>query len=505
MVKKNGARQMSNWRILSSRTVQNRSGRTALFREDGRVEEIAMPKGNTFFIVFGTNVVKIYNAAGTLVFNSGAVYPWTLATIGGITYAIIGYSIYIAYPDGAPNNIPQVLTWDGISQTSTWTIAGYAETLTAGGQKRTAFYRLSPPNITMQPSATTGIVTLTFSGNVLVSGMIGTRFEFAGRQLVLTGVSSPTSGTATVIEPLPPAQTLTLSAPVGTFNVGDDVQGSISGAQGIVTGSATTQQIYTSLAMPNIHIGDAVSGGTSGATGTVTAVHFFGGQNPNITVHLSTGTLFQSGEVVTDTTTSATFTSGNVSAGGLTVQILATASGFIKTFTTSDLVVGPSGSSAISAVTTIAPQPIAVWDDEVMNTFRGYPSSVFADQSRLGFCNVLAVPSAIIWSAIGLPTDLYTAALPDNSIFELAPDQSQVFYVIPGMESSEFVFTDRAIYYIPIGGPLGQNPLVPGSVAFNKIASYGIAPNVQPRRAEQSIVHIRAGGGQVGAVQVPGA
>jgi hypothetical protein len=137
-----------------------------------------------------------------------------------------------------------------------------------------------------------------------------------------------------------------------------------------------------------------------------------------------------------------------------------------------------------------------------MNLFRGYPSSVFADQSRLGFCNFPSVPSGIAWSAIGLPLDLFVAALPDNAIFELAPDNSQVFYVIPGMESSEFVFTDRAIYYIPITPTV---PLVPGGVAFNKLSDFGCFPNVQPRRAEQTIVYFKAGGATVGAVQAPGA
>jgi hypothetical protein len=112
------------------------------------------------------------------------------------------------------------------------------------------------------------------------------------------------------------------------------------------------------------------------------------------------------------------------------------------------------------------------------------------------------LPTGIAWSAIGLYNDLLVGGLPDNAMFEIAPDNSHVVYVIAGMESSEFVFTDRAIYYIPISPTV---PLEPGNVAFNKLSDYGTMPNVQPRRAEQSIIYVKAGGVQIGAVQNPGA
>lgn len=511
-----GARQLSNFRILNSGAAVNRPGRSALFPvfASERIDEVLMSPGNIFYLEFGSGGLAVRNAAGTQVFLSNkkgdgtTSIPWTSATLKNIVWSLAsgsGRSIYICYGDDAPVNVPQVLTWDGVSQTSTWTLTTYAETIN-GGQKRTPFYRISPQNITMQPSATIGSVTLTFSGNVLVAGMIGTRFRFCGRQLVLTAVASGISGTAIAVEPLPPAQTLTLTTPtVGAFNVGDEVNGSVSGAQGIVTGSATTQQIGTSLATPNVNIGDSVTGGTSGATGVVTGRDFSGDQNPYIVVHLSTGTLFQTGEVVTDNTTSATFTSGGVSAGGLTVQLLATAGNFIKVFTASDLVVGPSGSSAISAVTTIAPQPVSIWDDEVINSFRGFPQSTFFDQNRLGFANIPSLPSGVLWSGIGVFTDLYANATPvtaDNAIFELAPGKSQVLFVQPGMESAEFVFCDNAIYYIPITVTV---PLAPGSVAFDLLSTEGCAPNVQPRPASQSVLYVKAGSVMIAAVQVPGA
>jgi hypothetical protein len=509
---KAGAREMLNWRILSSKSLSNRPGRSALFilegAVSGRIEEFVI-QGTLFYLGFASGALGLFSANGTFLgsitsfsFN-GVTYPlpWTAATMNRIIWVQIGNSIYIAYSDGMPNNVPLVLNYNG----SFFTVNPYMETID-GAQKRTLFYRISSQGVTLRPSGTTGNINISFSDNVLVSGMVGTRLEYCGRQLTIKSVSSGMVGTATANEALPPGQILTLSSPSGSFNIGDEVKGSISGATGIVTTSANSQQLFGILTA-NFNVGDTVTGGTSGASGTITQVAFYGFFAPYILVSLAPGPVFVNGETATDTNTGQTFTVGissTSSATTMTVQILPTASGNIISFTTSDQVVGPSASSGISAVTTTTPQAVTVWDDEVMNQFRGYPSSVFADQTRLGFANFPSVPSAIAWSALGQPNDLLVGALPDDAIFELAPDNSQVFYVIPGMESSEFVFTDRAIYYIPIGG-IQARPLEPGSVQFNKLSDYGVMPNVQPRRAEQSIIYIKAGGVQVGAVQSPGA
>jgi len=389
----------------------------------------------------------------------------------------------------------------------------YTETLNVGsGQKRTPFYRISPPNITLQPSATTGNITVIASNAVFVAGMVGTRMQFCGRQFTITAFTSSTQVSATVNEPLPPGQTLSYSGTLqGQINIGDVVIGSTTSAQGIVTANAFEQQLtfvrgggYFSPG----HVGDTITGGTSSTTAIIIGSnYYFDGSNYYIwlTVSVTAGTGFVGGEIVTGPSGAGAVNFVNtLNTNQVTVQLIPNTANIVKQFSGTETVVGPSGSFTLSANSVIAPQPVADWDDEVMNLFRGYPSSVFADQSRLGFCNFPSVPAGIAWSAIGLPLDLFVGALPDDAIFELAPDNSQVFYVIPGMEASEFVFTDRAIYYIPIGGIVAK-PLEPGSVSFIKLSDFGCMPLVQPRRAEQTIIYMKAGGTVVGAVQAPGA
>lgn len=441
-VMKIGARQASNWRILNSGAASNRPGRRILFLETGRVEKVLMSPGNTFFLVFGAGYLRVYNAAGANVFASsvradGQAIGWTAATAGLVSFVVAAgsaLSIYIAYADGAPNNVPLVLTWDGVSQTSTWTLANYAETVTIGQQKRTIFARISPPDITMVPSSQVGAAYMTTSAPVFVAGMVGTRMVWCGSQFIIESVLSPTQAYVAIQQFMPGGQSFIFSTPPSLqFAVGDEVTGSLSGARGIVTG---------------------------------------------------------------------------ISAFNMNVQVIPSGTGDIVYFVpaASETVVGPNGSLPPAGVSPIAPAAVSVWDDEVMNSFRGYPSSVFYDQGRLGFCNFPPLTTGIAWSAIGLPADMFvlaTAAVTaDSAIFELAPGKSQVLFVQPGAESSEFVLCDNAIYYIPI---TVQNPLKPGSVAFNLLSAQGCSPNVRPQPVQQSILFVKAGGVEMGAVQAPGA
>lgn len=180
-------------------------------------------------------------------------------------------------------------------------------------------------------------------------------------------------------------------------------------------------------------------------------------------------------------------------------------------FVTSDTIVGQTGNSGgatlgIVGVTyaSITTSGITIWDDEAMNNFRGWPRSCFIDQGRLGFCDFPAVPSFVVWSAFGDFLDIYTDpanAGPTNAILEIAPGNSRVLHVVPGMESSEFVFCDNALYYVPISV---TNPLKPGSVAFNKISSDGAAA-VQPKAVGSVILYIDQGLRQVYSVVTVGA
>lgn len=438
--RKAGLRQMANARILNSGGTQNRPGRSALFPTIGtRVEEITMSPGNDFKLAFSAGRLQVFNSLGAQVASFSVQGNGAALPWTALDVNQIVYaSIGLSiFITFGHSMRPQVVSWNGIS---TWSIVDYTELLLAN-QKRTPFYRISPQGITMLPGGRTGAITLITSAPVFTAAHVGTRMRFVGRQVLITGFISPQVANATVQE-------------------------SLNGHQNL--GIATDPR-------PSFSIGDIVLGGTSGSKGIITAI-----SGAAIDVQLITTN-------ATQVTVGDTFRGEQRTVSFLTAETL----------------VGPAGSVAIGSAGPIDDPTIgvALWDEEVMNSHQGYPASVFADQFRLGFCDFPSIPGGIGWSGINSPNDLYVGADPASAIFEVAPGKVRVFYVVPGPESSEIVFCDKRVYYIPINE---TNPLKPGSVSFKIVSSDG-ASQVQPRAMQETVIYINAGGNSVMAVVAPGA
>lgn len=433
-IKKTGLRQASNGRLLNSKGWQNRPGRRALFKETGRVEEIQLGT-SSFFLCFGNGTLRVYNSTGLTQLFTESGRPWTNATAKDVNYAILDKAIFICFTSG----VPRVLTWDGVT---TFTAANYAETVTSGGQKRTFFYRLSPKNLNLTPSARTGAITVTVApSGIFTAGHVGTRLRYCNRQILITGFTNSSTVSATVMEPLPGSQAITFgSDPALAFSLGEVVIGSVTGSRGLITQFPGANRIVVQLLTLN-----------------------------------------------------ATNVSANLGQASVSVQQFG--------FTTADVVVSESSSLQVTAIAAVTqPEPCPIWDDELINALRGYPQSCFVDQGRLGFCNFAALPRAIGWSAFGLPNDLYVDAPPTAAMLELAPENSQVYYVQPGPDGSEFAFCSNAIWRIPISA---SNPLKPGSVGFEPVSRDGCA-NVQPRSAFEHIFFLSAGLSRMMAVEPTG-
>lgn len=437
--RKTGLRQMSNMRILNSGAIQNRPGRRALFPLTGtsRVEDVLMSPGNLFKVCFAAGSVVILTSTGTLVKSFSAQGNGAALPWDIPTLNQIVYAQFnLSIYITFPGMRPQVIVWNGQSG---WSLVDFLEAMQSN-QKRTPFYRISRQGVTLFPSAASGNITLTSSETIFTPQHVGTRVRYVDRQILITGYTDALNVSATVEEVLPGSQAIGFADNSALpFSEGDVVVGSLTGSKGIIT-----------------HIDPA--------TGIRVQL---------ITANTSTQTV---GTVFSQTTVTLAFT-------------------------VDDVVVGPGGSLKPTSVTSIqTPQAVTYWDDEVMNDMRGYPASVFTDQFRLGFCNFESVPNGIAWSAINSPTDLYVDSQPDNAIFELAPDKVQVYYVVPGAESSEFVFCDRKLYYIKIDP---SNPLVPGSVGFQTLSSDGCA-RVQPRASQEAILYANAGRNSIMAIVSPG-
>lgn len=455
--RKAGLRQMSNARILNSDKLQNRPGKTARFANTfncGRIEEFTISAGNTFTLGFGANRCEIRNTAGAVVGSfvlqgNGAALPWDAATVNDIVFCLSqnALSLTLTYPGMRP----QVISWNGVS---TWAIADYAE-LVLNGQKRTIFYRISPQGITLLPGARTGAgISLHASAPLFKPGHVGTRMRFVGRQMLITAVGGTQDATVTIEEALPGHQNLP---------------------------TATDPRLIFSL-------GDVITGVTSGSKGLVTAISAAGMDVQLISTNSS----------VTNSPLDA-YAAARLTLPGSSASVQAQ-----QTFAfVTETVVGPGGSIPLTSASAIDTPTIGVpiWDEEVINALQGYPASCFVDQFRLGFCDFPAVPGGIAYSSINAPTDLYVGPNPSDAMFETAPGKVRVYHVVPGPESSEFVFCDHKLFYVPISE---TNPLRPGSVAFKILSSDGCA-RVQPRVTQELILYVNAGSRAMMAIMASGA
>ncbi|BEV44422.1 hypothetical protein [Afipia carboxidovorans] len=228
-----GARRALNWRILNTRSLEQRPGRDVLFPEPGRSDEVRMNSGSIFRLCFGNGTLRIRDADGAVVAASGG-YPWTIATRGKIVWTVVNFDVVICFPGMRP----KIARWDGIS---TWVFLDYAFKVGTDGLPRVPFYRLATKGITMVPSTISGNIVVTFSADVLKPAHVGVVFQWANRKLQITSVINARNANATVLETLLICQRLTL--PAGNelgFSVGDSVVGSVTNANGVVVQVDTT-------------------------------------------------------------------------------------------------------------------------------------------------------------------------------------------------------------------------------------------------------------------------
>lgn len=402
-IMRSGGRQMRNWRILNSRAMEIRPGRTALFSEPGRTDEVRLDSSTIYRLSFGDGTFRVRDAAGAFVFGAAGM-PWSAATASQITWAAVDYDVVICFP-GMKTKIAR---WDGAAS---WTLLDYNFRTDGAGLPRCPFYRIAAKGITMLPSATTGSVSLTFSGDALLADHVGTVFSWANKRIEITAVTNATTGTGTCLETLLPCQRLTVPAGnENAFAIGDVVIGSATNAQGEVTSINTTS-------------------------------HYVYVQN----LTLATG------------------------------------------FTTADTIVGPSGRTTTSAVSTVTPQATSTWSEQAISDARGWPQSVSTDVNRIIFCDLPSIPEGIIWSAIGTPDDLLIGANASDAMMEVMTGKPRIYHVIGGQD--EFVFTNKGVRYIPISA---SNPLRPGSVQFLEISPDACA-SIRPVATADGVLYLNEG------------
>lgn len=175
----------------------------------------------------------------TIIFSLG--FDWTAFpfTFGSPTYADLDFWA-IADPDaltiiiGSQYTPPQRLFFNGV--TGVWNFAAFNFGIGEAGQLYVPFWR-HYPDVTIQPSARTGSITVTASQGIWTTEHESMFIRYNDRQIQLDTRTSATVMQATVKEELSPTFDVTVASAAG-FSLGEAVEGATSGCQGVITNIA---------------------------------------------------------------------------------------------------------------------------------------------------------------------------------------------------------------------------------------------------------------------------
>jgi hypothetical protein len=184
----NGARRLRNVFILPTGGVRRRPGlrHIALLPGPGRLAAFEFNTEQTYLLVFVDRLLIVYRGETEL---ARIATPWTGAQLAQLAWTQSADTMLIAHPEQPPQRLTR----------------GPGETFSLAPWRFVAFpfFRFGDEDVTLAVSGTTGTVTVTASAPTFAAGHIGTEFRIGKKRVRITGVTSATVATASVIETLP--------------------------------------------------------------------------------------------------------------------------------------------------------------------------------------------------------------------------------------------------------------------------------------------------------------
>ncbi len=222
-----GVRFARNLQTTTAGALQRRFGRTMRFLDAGRPDQFQpFHDGLKYSLNFGAGYLRIRDESDNLIQQLSA--PWSGDIVSQLVWDFYESRVFIC----GPGMRTQVVSVDENSRV--WSIAPFQFDRKLSGTYLAPFYRFGNKGATMLVSATSGSgITVTFSANVLNPAHVGTIFEYAGRQLQIDSVSSPTVASATALERLAPTIQYDVLDPteIEGFTIGEIAETSVSGVQ----------------------------------------------------------------------------------------------------------------------------------------------------------------------------------------------------------------------------------------------------------------------------------
>lgn len=185
----NGAMKLRNVFVNPTGGVERRSGLRFVdeVSKKARLVSFEFNTEQIYLLAFSDYKIDVYKDDVNVATISS---PWSEEQLKNICWTQSADTLLVVHPDVKPKKITRT------GHTS-WLINDWVFAQ-KDNKKFMPFYKFVDDEITLNPSSTSGSITLTASLDVFQSLHVGTIFELQGGQVEITAVSSPTSANATV-------------------------------------------------------------------------------------------------------------------------------------------------------------------------------------------------------------------------------------------------------------------------------------------------------------------
>jgi hypothetical protein len=176
----NGARRLRNVFIQPTGGVTRRPGLRHVLPLSGaaRLIPFEFNTEQTYVMVLTDGALRVLQGDAVVATLPG---PWTAAMLPQLGFTQSADTLLLVHPEMAPQRVTRTATG--------WTIAPWAFI-------RVPFFRYADAAVTLQASATTGIVTLTASAPLFTTGHVQARLRIAGKLVRVQSVASASQASA---------------------------------------------------------------------------------------------------------------------------------------------------------------------------------------------------------------------------------------------------------------------------------------------------------------------
>lgn len=189
----NGAAALQNVFIHPTGGVYRRPGLRFVAEARGRGRFVAF-EFNTeqvYLLAFSNFMLDVYQGDNLV---ASIATPWTEAQLAQISWTQSADTLLVTHPDVPPQRITRAGA--GVWNVSEWVFVEKEGIFCA------PFFNFDSTSSTLTPSATTGSITITATSGVFDADHIGTRIRLGAKQVLVTGLTSPTEVSADVLQDL---------------------------------------------------------------------------------------------------------------------------------------------------------------------------------------------------------------------------------------------------------------------------------------------------------------